>query len=559
MELHQERKIAERIIVGFLTAYPQTPADYQDNAHRLKNDSSCGLQVGKNKDGSLVATVALGGCYIREEDDYYVATLIADYTVEGEEYHQKKDFRCPNGPAKDAPSASDCAAIQRSDRLPCGNSSVSRDVCEGLGCCFSNDPSLPCYFGNKVTAQCTDDSKFVVAISKDVTLPSLILDSAHVVNMDTTSCPALTVSTTSSFVMFQFPSFCGGSQVSGDTVIYENTIEATRDIKTWGGVFITRDSTMRLTVRCSYSRTGVAPLKVEVFTLPPPLPVSTSGPLSLEMRIAKDDQYSSYYVDADYPITRVLREPVDLEVRILRRTDPNLVLILNDCWATPSPDAAQLIQWPILQKSCPYNGETQKYLTLLSPLGAASPAIPYPNHYKRFIVSTFVFVDQRTQSSPLSGQVYFHCSASVCVQSAAQSCVTTCSQRKKREIEPLEEEIMVEEMVVSSGPVNFHTEISSKLEVSFENESPIEELGSFEMLNETDEPSGFIGAEDNLDGDITDVGKIKRGGGPDPNATLLMWLRGAAIGAGIMAVAVTIFGLRSCHKRQNATLHTVNI
>ncbi|KAK6323513.1 hypothetical protein J4Q44_G00058520 [Coregonus suidteri] len=36
----------------------------------------------------------------------------------------------------------------------------------------------------------------------------------------------------------------------------------------------------------------------------------------------------SYYTAADYPVTKVLREPVYTEVHILGRTDPKLVLIL---------------------------------------------------------------------------------------------------------------------------------------------------------------------------------------------------------------------------------------
>lgn len=45
----------------------------------------------------------------------------------------------------------------------------------------------------------------------------------------------------------------------------------------------------RVTVRCSYIQMGTVPLAVTVNTLPPPLPVSTSGPLELEMRIAKGE------------------------------------------------------------------------------------------------------------------------------------------------------------------------------------------------------------------------------------------------------------------------------
>lgn len=47
---------------------------------------------------------------------------------------------------------------------------------------------------------------------------------------------------------------------------------------------------------------------------------------------------------------RLLREPVSVEVRLLDRTDPGLVLLLHRCWATPSASPFQQPQWPILSE-----------------------------------------------------------------------------------------------------------------------------------------------------------------------------------------------------------------
>lgn len=63
---------------------------------------------------------------------------------------------------------------------------------------------------------------------------------------------------------------------------------------------------------------------------------------------AEDVAYSSFYMDSDYPVTKVLRDPVYVEVRILERTDPNLVLTLGRCWATSSPYPHSLPQWDLL-------------------------------------------------------------------------------------------------------------------------------------------------------------------------------------------------------------------
>ncbi|MGL5070658.1 MAG: zona pellucida domain-containing protein, partial [Aeromonas salmonicida] len=58
--------------------------------------------------------------------------------------------------------------------------------------------------------------------------------------------------------------------------------------------------------------------------------------------------YNSYYGATDYPVTKVLREPVYAEVRMVGRTDPNIVLVLGDCWATASPKPYSLPQWDLL-------------------------------------------------------------------------------------------------------------------------------------------------------------------------------------------------------------------
>ncbi|XP_063784733.1 zona pellucida sperm-binding protein 4-like [Pseudophryne corroboree] len=495
--------------LDFASAF--TVLDYAGKPHRLQNDSTCRLWVGQKPDGSMIIGAAYDGCYVRQEHGGYVMTLIAEQISNGAVEYRKKDIRCPFLPAMDAPSPSDCAAVQSGDRLPCANASVTRAVCEGLDCCFStSDPSLPCYYGNKVTAQCTDAGQVLIAISKDVTTPSLLLASVGVLNVDSTSCPILSISKTSAFILFQFPLSCGGaSQVSDNTVVYENTVYATKDTRTWQGSSITRDSTFRLTVRCIYSHTGVVPLQAEVLTLPPPLPVSTSGPLLLELQIAKDIQYTSYYEQTDYPLVKVLRDPVYFEVKILQRTDPNLFLILNDCWATPSADPTQQVQWPILMDGCPFTGDN--YLTQLVPLGTPTLRIQFPTHYQRFIVSTFTFVDQSSQLA-LEGLVYFHCSASVCVPSATESCTTSCGNRKKRAIEEPEQKVMV-----SKGPVDF------------------------------------------IDGDIPSDRRISVQGTSDTNSSPLMWLRGAAAGGGILVVTVAVLGVWWHRRSRRPTMLTVKM
>lgn len=66
-------------------------------------------------------------------------------------------------------------------------------------------------------------------------------------------------------------------------------------------------------------------------------------PLSTEV-----EAYRSYYSEADYPVTKLLKDPVYAEVHILGRTDSNLVLNLDYCWATSTPSPLSLPKWDLL-------------------------------------------------------------------------------------------------------------------------------------------------------------------------------------------------------------------
>lgn len=126
--------------------------------------------------------------------------------------------------------------------------------------------------------------------------------------------------------------------------------------------------------------------------------------------------YSSFYAASDYPITKVLREPVYVEVRILARSDPNIILNLEHCWATSNPNPDSLPQWDLLFNGyinaiwynfvvqflyfalrwvllgcrCPYHDD--KYLTTVVHVDSSS-GLQYPTHHKRFVIKMFTFVD----------------------------------------------------------------------------------------------------------------------------------------------------------------------
>ncbi|KAM9379766.1 zona pellucida sperm-binding protein 4 [Phaethornis superciliosus] len=414
------------------TSFVLTAWDTEGKAHALQNDSDCGLWVSGTPEGSREVSVSYTGCYVFEWAGNYLLLIGLEGTdAAGQKVlREEKLFRCPvDLPALDAPSSSVCSAVPSQDRLPCVPLPVTQGDCEARGCCSDPQDRLnPCYFGSTVTARCTPEGQFSIAVSRDVTLPPIILGSLQLASGHQSGClPAMT---TNAFAVYQFPvSACGTTfQVNGDQVIYENELVASRDVRTGDRGSVTRDSTFRFRVRCSYPITGsTVPLGVQVFTLPPLPAVSQPGPLALELCIASDGGYTSYYADRDYPLVKTLRDPLYAEVKILQRTDPDLVLVLQHCWATPSSDPQQQQQWPVLVAGCPYAGDN--YQTELVPLGHASGLL-FPSHYQRFTLYTFTFVDSTSQEM-LSGLVYLHCSASLCHRSLQEPCTSICPARAR--------------------------------------------------------------------------------------------------------------------------------
>ncbi|XP_059375786.1 zona pellucida sperm-binding protein 4-like [Carassius carassius] len=347
----------------------------------------------------------------------------------------------------------DKCAVADSEQIQCGLPGISGAECEAINCCFNGQQ---CFYGRAVTVQCIRDGQFVVVVSRDVTLPRLSLDSVHLLGGNDPPCAP--VGSTPSFAIYQFPVTACGTSVMEDSgyVVYENRMTSSYEVGIGPYGSITRDSHFEFLFQCRYSGTSVEALVVEVNSVPPPPPVAAPGPLRVELRLANgqcvtkgcaegDEAYTSYYNDADYPITKVLREPVYVEVHIMERTDPNIVLMLGHCWTTSTPSPLSLPQWDLLIDGCPYRDD--RYLTTLVPVTGSS-GLQFPTHYKRFVVKMFTFVDPASLAA-LQETIFIHCSTEVCHPSSG-SCEQSCT-RKRRDTRI--KAVSGEQTVVSSGEV----------------------------------------------------------------------------------------------------------
>ncbi|XP_076874346.1 zona pellucida sperm-binding protein 4-like [Brachyhypopomus gauderio] len=352
--------------------------------------------------------------------------------------------------------ASQKCNVDESVKIACGEPGLNVTHCEEINCCFDG---RRCYYGRTVTVQCTRDGQFVLVVAKDSTLPRLSLESVSLLGENG---PCGAIDSNAVFAIYQFPVTACGTHVMelGDYLVYENKMTSSYEVGIGPLGAITRDSYYELYFQCRYYGMSVATLPIQHYANEPPLPVVAPGPLRVELRIANGQcttkgcveaqaAYTSYYTDADYPVTKVLREPVYVEVRILDRSDPHIVLTLGRCWATSSPNPFSLPEWDLLVNGCPYKDD--RYLTQLLAVEGSS-AVPFPTHYKRFVLKMFTFVDP-TSMAPLHNQVYIHCSTAVCHPSATDSCEPSCGRQRRHVAEDWE--VPPESAVVSSGRVVF--------------------------------------------------------------------------------------------------------
>uniref|UniRef100_A0A8C8J714 Zona pellucida sperm-binding protein 4 n=1 Tax=Oncorhynchus tshawytscha TaxID=74940 RepID=A0A8C8J714_ONCTS len=340
------------------------------------------------------------------------------------------------------------------DIVQCGTPDITPSQCQAIYCCFNGQQ---CYYGKAVTVQCTRDAQFVVVVARDSTWPKIDIDSISLLGGNDRPCSPVGI--TSAFAIYQFPVTACGTTIKEESgyVVYENRMASSYNVGVGPRGSITRDSHFELLFQCKYSATAVEALVTEVNTVPAPAPVAAPGPLRVELRLAKgtcdtkgcNDEsrsFTLYYTEEEYPITKVLRQPLNVEVRILERKDPNLFLMLEHCWTTSDPSPVSMPQWDLIIEDCSYPNDN--YLTTMVPVERSSGLL-YPNHYKRFTLEMFTFVDHTR--SPQKERIFIHCSTSVCYPTPGVSCEPKCN-RQRRDVSAAQRKT-IQNAVVSSGEV----------------------------------------------------------------------------------------------------------
>uniref|UniRef100_A0A8C2WZW1 Zona pellucida sperm-binding protein 4 n=1 Tax=Cyclopterus lumpus TaxID=8103 RepID=A0A8C2WZW1_CYCLU len=320
-------------------------------------------------------------------------------------------FPRPHPSDRPLPDGAQHCLVTDDDKIPCGAPAIADSDCEAINCCFDG---RRCFYGKLVTLQCTKDAQIIVVVAKDATLPNIVLES---INFQAEEEKCKPVAVTSAFAIYQFPvTACGTSlREESGVFIYENRMSSTSEVLSGPSGMITRDSSYDLLIQCKYIGTSVKAVVVEVGTVPPPPPVAAFGPLHVELRLAngqctakgclgEDVAYNSFYADSDFPVTKTLRDPVYVEVRLLERTDPNLILTLGRCWVTDKPEPLGFPQWDLLVDGCPYSDDPYR-TSMLSMFSTTE--VTYPSHHKRFVFKMFAFAFKGIlPDGPSSGKMH---------------------------------------------------------------------------------------------------------------------------------------------------------
>ncbi|XP_063740510.1 uncharacterized protein LOC134865052 [Eleginops maclovinus] len=353
----------------------------------------CGYSARKGKDGKILLRLELRSrCHMSVQGKLYIITVVY-MTLNG---RREARLSCPVV----IPGSGQECNLPIEQRLPCGPRSVSQRQCLSMGCCFSKFPPA-CYYPMD---ECTIDRHFVFSVPASLTDPPLT--PAMLVAAGNYTCKPERV--TSDYALFKIPmDGCGTHRLmAGKTVIY--MVEIVNKVQTLSLNYgtITRDSPVRLLVECRIMPGTV--LSVSYLVKTPSLgpDVQTQGIFGVQLRIAKDAQYSSFHPQYHQPLQMLLGRPLYLEVRLLNAPDPSLVLLVNFCVAYPRSGKAI---WMLLYNGCPNPLDPALQQAVLS-----DPKPPSPQaQTRRFTISTFQFLPDGDIKDP-DEEIYFMCSTEIC-------------------------------------------------------------------------------------------------------------------------------------------------
>ncbi|XP_026196531.1 zona pellucida protein AX 1 [Anabas testudineus] len=264
------------------------------------------------------------------------------------------------------------------------------------------DLYLTCNFP-LMTTNCYPNGTITALAVKVESVPNLVLSS---LTLKDKSCKPLFSNDRFAYFSFNADS-CGTTRTFFDHyMLYENVIGLHSNKPMHYSPF---NRGYRQTVSCFYV---VNETQTVTFSYKPrssePAAEIGSGQLIVQMRLAQDSSYELFYQAEDYPVVKYLRQPLYFEVALMQSTDPQLELILENCWATLHEHRTSLPSWDIIVDTCE-NGD-DRHVTIFHPV-VNDARVTMPSHIKRFSVKMFTFT---RDEEVLKDELYVHCDAVIC-------------------------------------------------------------------------------------------------------------------------------------------------
>ncbi|XP_072226173.1 uncharacterized protein [Leuresthes tenuis] len=319
--------------------------------------------------------------------------------------------------ASKPPMAHNCA-VHIGEQISCGQLGISPSDCETRGCCVGLSKHA-CYYP---LDECTADGHFVFAIRHNSA--SIPVDPKQLVIPGRPLCKPALVNDKVAIFKISLKG-CGAlSYEVGETKIY--LIEVHTVVKALNLKFgmITRSNPLRLLFECHYSKHGIAQdsvasvgYRVKTSTSDMPSSIISSGFYGVDLKIATDHTYSSYFPSYHQPLHLLLGQPIYLELS-LKSSKPDAVILVNYCLAYPLSAKKALV---LIYEGCANPNDPN--ISILK-------VIDQPNnrHQRRFLVTAFQFMNEKTNLY-LNEEIYFMCSTEVCLP-AENTCEERCFDGK---------------------------------------------------------------------------------------------------------------------------------
>ncbi|KAM9745775.1 zona pellucida sperm-binding protein 4-like isoform 1-T1 [Menidia menidia] len=402
----------------------------------LTSERSCGVTIGREKNHSLSFFSRYDSCYAHFEGNKVVIPLMVQLT--GETRWIRVNISCPLikrsiEKVEKTKIPLECD-VEKSLRIDCGHQGISSDACSDLGCCYSANASA-CFY--KLNA-CSLDGHFVFTVKSTDTHPPI--DPSNLVIKDHPHCiPEVTTPDVAVFKIGVME--CGAKMTKDkDLSIYEVEVEELQTRHKG------RNSPFSLEVQCEYEESDLKRVQHlrSLYTVTNPPPVTAQGTIEVQMRIATDASFTSYFTEDQLPVTLPLRKAVNVEISIVQPSpDPSLSLRVRDCFAYP---ASKHSVWTLLHDGCPNPMDNMRSSVTVDNQGK----VITHSQVRRFDVKTFSFLDPDT-GLPSQEEIYFYCWVEICTDDVdcAQHCTVISSEGDRQRRQTTSEAHRVQ--LVSSG------------------------------------------------------------------------------------------------------------